>query len=73
MSDRVKPVNRLDKLRVNLDTATREELVAEVVRLDAVVDRWEKAWHQIVEANTAAWVEYINNRDARIAQLETLL
>lgn len=68
-----KPRRRLDKLRVDLDTATREELVAEVKRLNAVVGRWEDSWHTVVEANTAAWVEYVNNRDARIEELERQL
>lgn len=73
MSAAKKPANRLDKIRIDLDTATREKLVAEVERLNTVVGRWEESWHTIVEANTAAWIEYVNNRDAQIEKLESLL
>jgi hypothetical protein len=69
----MKPIKRLDGVRVDLDTATREELVAEIVRLDMVVDRWEKGWHQIVEANTTAWLSYVNSRDAEIDRLRGLI
>lgn len=60
-------------IRVDLEKASREELVAEIHRLDDVGKRWAEAWHQIVEANTAVWIESLEARDARIALLENLL
>lgn len=72
MSDK-KPFKRVSELRVDLDTATREELVAEVKRLDDVVNRWAEGWHTIVEANTLAWIDAVNSRDARIKMLENLI
>lgn len=68
-----KPFKRVSELRVDLDTATREELVAEVKRLDDVVNRWAEGWHTIVEANTLAWIDAVNSRDARIKMLENLI
>jgi len=64
------PNRRLDGITVDTTTASREELIAEIERLNAVLTRWEQTWHQIVEANTAAWVDYINQRDLHIAELE---
>jgi hypothetical protein len=47
------------KIRIDLDTATREELVAEVVRLDGTCQRWSEGWDSIVEANREAWWDQV--------------
>lgn len=60
-------------IRVDLDTATRDKLVAEIVRLHEVCERWSRSWHGIVNANTQAWIEQVQERDERIAMLERLL
>jgi hypothetical protein len=61
------------ELRVDLDTATREELVTEVIRLKAVVDRWSSAWQQIVKANADVWVDQVIELKSRVEMLEKLL
>lgn len=61
------------RIRVDMETATREELVAEVVRLDAVIGRWSEGWNRIVTANTYAWGDLVTDLEGRIAMLEGLL
>jgi hypothetical protein len=59
--------------RIDLEAATRDELVAEIQRLNMVCQRWAQSWHKIVEANTAAWIEMVNTQEARIKMLEGLI
>jgi len=60
-------------LRVDIETASRDELVAEVLRLDAVCNRWAESWHTIVGANAEAWGEMVIELKDRVAMLEGLL
>lgn len=46
-------------LRIDPDTASHDELVAEVRRLDEVCATWSSAWQGIVKANTDAWLDQV--------------
>ncbi|QFG10357.1 hypothetical protein J4U00_gp123 [Mycobacterium phage DyoEdafos] len=60
-------------IRVDLDTATRAELVAEIQRLHDVNQRWSESWQGIVKANADAWVHQVTELKSRVALLEGLL
>lgn len=60
-------------IRVDLDTASRDELVAEIQRMEAVNVRWSESWQGIVAANTKAWSDMVLEMQQRVALLERLL
>lgn len=64
---------RATELRIDPDTATREELIAEVRRLDEVCDRWAQAWQGIIAANAEAWQDQVSWRDELIGKLNTII
>lgn len=41
------------------DPRTREELLAEIERLEQVNQRWAQSWQSIVTANTEAWTDNV--------------
>jgi len=49
----------MSDIRVDLDTASREDLVAEIIRLHGVCETWATSWRTIVNANTEAWVDQV--------------
>lgn len=59
--------------RIDPGTATRDELAAEVRRLEEVNQRWASSWRAIVKANTDAWVEQVTELKARVEMLEGLI
>lgn len=61
------------EIRVDLDTATRDELVAEVQRLNEVSKRWSEAWQGIVKANTDAWVDQVTVLSRAVDALRELV
>ena len=60
-------------IRVDLETASRDELVAEIVRLHEVTERWSSAWQGIVAANTKAWVDEVDNVRRELTILQAIL
>lgn len=60
------------ELKIDVDTASREDLVAEVHRLLAQCNQWRDAWHKIVRANTEAFRDELLERDRKIALLESI-
>lgn len=64
---------RVTELRINPDTATREELIAEVRRLDEVCDCWAQAWQGIISANAQAWQHQVEWRDELIGKLNKII
>lgn len=50
-------------IKVDLDTATREELVAEIVRQDGMVSHWSACWKTIVHANAEAWEQKVKDAE----------
>jgi hypothetical protein len=56
------------ELKVNPDTATREELVGEVMRLLQQCNTWRDSWHGIVGANTKAFHDEIIELRAEVAK-----
>ncbi|URG17484.1 hypothetical protein Mbo2_114 [Rhodococcus phage Mbo2] len=57
-------------IKVDLETATREELVEEIRRQHEMVQNWANSWVTIVTANAEAWDNQHKADRARIAQLE---
>lgn len=58
-------------IRVSLEEATREELTAEILRLEEVNNRWSSCWKQIVYANAEAWQDMVKERDDFMEALGT--
>lgn len=58
-------------IRVSLEKATREELTAEILRLEEVNQRWSSCWKQIVHANAEAWQDMVKERDDFMEALGT--
>jgi hypothetical protein len=64
---------RVTELRIDPDSATHEELVAEVRRLDEVCGRWAEAWKTIVHANAEAWQDQVAWRDELLGKLNEII
>lgn len=60
-------------VRVDVTSASREDLVSEIQRLAEVCARWGDSWKQIVAANTAAWEYRVRELEDQVKALEQLL
>ncbi len=60
-------------VRVDVTSASREDLVSEIQRLAEVCARWGTSWKQIVAANTAAWEDRVRELEDQVKALEQLL
>lgn len=52
---------------------SKDELLAEVYRLDRVIGRWKANWHTIINANKEAYEEEIIRLKEHVRLLEGLL
>jgi len=60
-------------IKIDLETATREELVAECLRQHDMNKNWADSWVTIVKANTQAWADHVRELEARVVMLEKLI
>jgi hypothetical protein len=60
-------------VRVDVTSASREDLVSEIQRLAEVCARWSASWRQIVTANAAAWEDRVRELEDQVKALEQLL
>lgn len=60
-------------VRVDVTSASREDLVSEIQRLAEVCARWSASWRQIVTANAAAWEDRVRELEDQVKTLEQLL
>lgn len=65
-------VKRVKMTRIDLNTASREELMAEVLRLNEVIDNWASSWQAIVQANTNVWADMVNDLQAKVRAVQDL-
>lgn len=59
---------------VHIDTfnATKDELIAEIERLDGVVGKWSDGWKDIVVANTSVWQDFVTETNIRLALIRRI-
>ena len=60
--------------KIDTFNASKEELIAEIKRMDAVIERWSSGWTDMVAANTKVWqqqYEDLRDRQNYIQRLAT--
>lgn len=61
------------KVQVDVETATREELVAEIERLATVCKRWSDSFQAVCKGNAEGWAWQVTELQERVEMLEKLL